>query len=216
MNWSITYRAPCTSRQSPLRHNVRCLVHRSPGRTDREHCLDPRNGEHIGGRPAHRLRAFRIPGIRQTTLPTEQTEPRGIRGDLRTPRNGAGLALLFGVSMSIDLEYACRSRLKWKRDGSDWVLLCGRRWMGRVVPDSDQPGMYRSVKSGGRLSDMASLSWNKDAVLDAAIRDQEWEARHKVARDPSKCPENGGLKSTVCPSIHANDLAATPIAGRVS
>ena len=116
--------------------------------------------------------------------------------------------------MSIDLEYACRSRLKWKHDGSDWVLWCGRRWMGRVVPDSDQPGMYRSVKSGGRLSDMASLSWSKDAVLGAAIRDLEWEAHHKAARDPSKCPENGGLKLAVCPSVRANDLAATSMAGR--
>jgi hypothetical protein len=113
--------------------------------------------------------------------------------------------------MCLDLEYACRSRLKWKRDGSDWVLWCGRRRMGCVVADGHQPGLYRSLKTGGGLSDMANLSWTKDAVLGAAIRDLEWETSHKVARDPSKCPENGGLKSTVCPSIRANDLAATPV-----
>jgi hypothetical protein len=32
------------------------------------------------------------------------------------------------------IEYACRSRLKWKRDGADWVLWDGRRRMGRVGP----------------------------------------------------------------------------------
>jgi hypothetical protein len=110
--------------------------------------------------------------------------------------------------MSIGLEFACRSRLKWKRDGSDWVLWCGRRRMGCVVPDSDQTGMYRSIKTGGRLSDMASLAWSKDAVLGAAIRELEWEVRHKVARDPSKCPENGGSFKDNCPSIRANDLGA--------
>jgi hypothetical protein len=73
--------------------------------------------------------------------------------------------------------------------------------------------MYRSLKTGGRLSDMANLSWTKDAVLGAAIRDLEWETRHKAARDPSKCPEYGGSFKDKCPSVRANDLAAT-IAGK--
>ena len=32
-------------------------------------------------------------------------------------------------------EYAARSQLKWRRDSNAWVLLYGRRRMGRVVPD---------------------------------------------------------------------------------
>lgn len=85
-------------------------------------------------------------------------------------------------------EYAIRSQLKWRRDGADWVLHRGRRRMGRVVPDSKYPGMFRSVKSQG-LSDMSNLSRAKDSVLAAAIRDLAWDA----AIDPSKCPVNGGV-----------------------
>jgi hypothetical protein len=72
-------------------------------------------------------------------------------------------------AMSVDLEYACRSQLKWKCDCVGWVLWCGRRRRGRAIPDDQQPGLYRSVKSGGRLSDIASLSWSKDAVLAADL-----------------------------------------------
>ena len=71
-------------------------------------------------------------------------------------------------------EYECRSPLRWKREGANWVLYRGRRKMGRVVPDKT-PRMYRSVMSRG-LSDMANLSWSKDAVMAAAIRELEYEA----------------------------------------
>src|SRR5580704_9686889 len=108
-----------------------------------------------------------------------------------------------------NIEYGCRSRLTWKRNGADWVLWCGRRRMGRVVPDSHQPGMYRWMKSGGHLSDMASLSWSKDTVLAAAIRDLEWEITHKPARTRSKCPERGGSFTGISSGIRANDLAGT-------
>ena len=47
--------------------------------------------------------------------------------------------------------------------------------MGRVVPDKDHPGMWRSVKSNGR-SDLANLSWAKDAVLAQAARELAYEA----------------------------------------
>jgi len=30
------------------------------------------------------------------------------------------------------LEYAIRSRMKWVRDGANWVLMSGRRRMGRA------------------------------------------------------------------------------------
>jgi hypothetical protein len=107
------------------------------------------------------------------------------------------------------LEHACRSRLKWKRDGADWVLLDRRRRLGRVVPDAVWPGMYRSVKSGGRLSDIANLSWSKDAVMAAAIRELEWTLRCKPARDLSKCPVNEGVNRLSSLSIRLNEGAAT-------
>ena len=66
--------------------------------------------------------------------------------------------------------------------------------MGHVVPDDRWPGMYRWVRSDGGLSNMAGLSWTKDFVLAAAVRELEWEVRHKLARDPRKCPENEGSK----------------------
>jgi hypothetical protein len=90
--------------------------------------------------------------------------------------------------------------LAWRRDGADWVLLYKRRRMGRVLPDNQHHGMYRSVLSRGHLSDMANLSWAKGAVLAAAIRELAWEAGHP-AINPAKCPERGvfyGLSPTRC------------------
>ena len=83
--------------------------------------------------------------------------------------------------------------LAWRRDGAGWVLLYKRRRMGRVLPDDQHRGMYRSVLSRGRLSDMASLSWAKNAVLVAAERELEFEHRSRPTNDPSKCPEKGGV-----------------------
>ena len=71
--------------------------------------------------------------------------------------------------------------LIWRRDGADWVLFSGRRRFGRVVADSKYPEMWRSTLSGGRLSDMANLAWAKNAVLAAAERELEWEARQRAA-----------------------------------
>ena len=84
-------------------------------------------------------------------------------------------------------EFAVRSQLKWQRDGDAWVLLYSRRRMGRVVPDKDHPGMWRSVKSNGR-SDMANQSWAKDAVLAQAVRELAYEA----ATTRSKSQQNRG------------------------
>jgi hypothetical protein len=77
-------------------------------------------------------------------------------------------------------EYAIRSQLKWKRDGADWVLWYRRRCMGRVVPDAEWKGMFRSLKHGG-LSDMANLSHTKDSVMATALRELAWEVRKKAA-----------------------------------
>jgi hypothetical protein len=76
--------------------------------------------------------------------------------------------------------------LVWRRDGAEWVLRHNRRGMGRVVPDSAHPGMYRVALSRGRLSGMAPLSWAKSAALEAATRELEYEARHRPAIDPPK------------------------------
>jgi hypothetical protein len=82
--------------------------------------------------------------------------------------------------------------LAWKRDGADWLLLHKRRRMGRVAPDHKHRGMYRLLLSRGRLTDMANLSWAKDAALAAAIRALEYEARDNCATEPAKCPEKRG------------------------
>src|SRR5262249_9787457 len=92
--------------------------------------------------------------------------------------------------------------LTWHRDRAAWLLLAGRRRFGRVVPDGKWPNMWRSVLSGGH-SDMANLAWAKNAVLVAAERELEWEAR--VATAPSKCPEKRGVFGT----------AASPVAQTV-
>lgn len=61
--------------------------------------------------------------------------------------------------------------LYWTRDGDDWVLKLGKRKLGRVFRDSKYPNMWRSQRADGRLSDMANLSWAKNAVLACAERD---------------------------------------------
>jgi hypothetical protein len=61
--------------------------------------------------------------------------------------------------------------MHWIREGADWVLKFNRRKLGRVFPDDRYPGMWRSRRADGQLSDMANLSWTKQAVLAAAERD---------------------------------------------
>ena len=83
--------------------------------------------------------------------------------------------------MTQEEEYTIRSQLKWKRDGGDWVLLRGRRRMGRVTPDVQYAGMWRSPKSDGGVSDMANLSWAKDAVMAEGIRELAWKTCQQAA-----------------------------------
>ena len=66
--------------------------------------------------------------------------------------------------------------LKWKPTATGWRLFDGQRRFGDVVPDKNYPGMWRCVLSGGRLSDMANLSWARNAVLEAATRELIYEA----------------------------------------
>jgi hypothetical protein len=51
--------------------------------------------------------------------------------------------------MTDEEEFAARSQLKRTRDRDAWILLYRRRRMGRVVPDKDHSGMWRSVKVDG-------------------------------------------------------------------
>jgi len=81
--------------------------------------------------------------------------------------------------------------LKWKPAGNGWQLFAGKRRFGKVIPDSNHPGMWRTVLSGGRLSDTANLSWARSAVMEAAIREIEWEARQ--GKDPLNSQQNEGV-----------------------
>ena len=82
--------------------------------------------------------------------------------------------------MTDEEEFSARSQLKWTREGNAWILLYRRRRMGRVVPDKDHSGMWRSVKVDGILSDTANLCWSKDNVMAQAIREVAWDG----ANDP--------------------------------
>lgn len=102
--------------------------------------------------------------------------------------------------------------LTWKRAGNVWRLFDGRRRFGDVAPDSEHPGMWRCVMSGGRLSDMANLSWARNAVMEAAVRELQYEARQSAATDPLKCPVNrgvfGGRASPVRSNAHGDGEGA--------
>jgi hypothetical protein len=65
--------------------------------------------------------------------------------------------------------------------------------------------MWRPTLSGGRLGDMANLAWAKNAVLAAAERELEWEARQQGCKAPSKCPEKWGVFEGSAPPIAQNE-----------
>jgi hypothetical protein len=95
--------------------------------------------------------------------------------------------------------------LIWRRDGSDWLLFNNRRRMGRVVPDARYSGMWRSIKSRGRLSDLANLSHAKNAVLVAAERELDFE---RSANDPPKPQQTGGVFAGTSPYVAPNAAEA--------
>ena len=80
------------------------------------------------------------------------------------------------------------SPLAWRRDGNGWLLLAGRRRFGRVVPDPKYPGMWRSVKAGGQLSDMSNLSWAKNVKTVRPVLNPtpSGEVRHDRTRHDQK------------------------------
>ena len=105
-------------------------------------------------------------------------------------------------------EKKCNA-LAWRRDSNGCLLLAGRRRLGRVVPDPKHAGMWRSLKSGGQLSDPANLSWAKNAVLIAAERELEFEHRSRAANEPSKCSENEGVFQGSAPLVRQNGRGGT-------
>ena len=63
-------------------------------------------------------------------------------------------------------------QFQWKRVGAEWRLSHDRRQVGRVVPDSKYPDMWR-VKLPGGLSDMVNLSRARDAARERAAQQVE-------------------------------------------
>jgi hypothetical protein len=73
--------------------------------------------------------------------------------------------------------------------------------------------MFRSVLSDGRLSDMANLTWTKNALLAAAQRELDWERR---ATDPRKTQQKRGVFSAAAAPIEKTDGGLCPVArGRI-
>jgi hypothetical protein len=112
--------------------------------------------------------------------------------EVATPRQESIRAELIGCELT------------WRRAGAGWLLLHNRRRMGRVVPDTQYPGMWRSIKSHGRLSDIANLPHAKNAVLIAAERELEFEDRQRRATDPAKCPEKRGVLPDTAPPVRSS------------
>jgi hypothetical protein len=52
-----------------------------------------------------------------------------------------------------------RRDLKWRREGADDVVFCGRRRLLPLVPDATYPGMWRVAYPDGELGDRKNLTW---------------------------------------------------------
>jgi hypothetical protein len=73
--------------------------------------------------------------------------------------------------------------LIWRKHGVGYRLWYGKRRMGEIVPDTKYPGMWRSLMSGGHLSDMANITWAREAVRRAAEREIDFEGRDDSSPD---------------------------------
>jgi hypothetical protein len=58
--------------------------------------------------------------------------------------------------------------LAWSID-QPWVVRHGRTELARVEPDEKHDGMWRVRSPEGRLSDMANITWAKDAAATMAL-----------------------------------------------
>ncbi len=102
--------------------------------------------------------------------------------------------------MTDEEEFAARSQLKWTRGRRRMDIALSPPANGPVVPEKDHPGMWRSVKVDGILSDTANLSWSKDNVMAQAIREVAWNA----ANDSKKCPVKRGPREQKSPPMRLN------------
>ena len=100
------------------------------------------------------------------------------------------------------------TNLSWRRERNGWLLVAGRRRFGRVVP-AKHSGMWQSTRSDGQPSDIANLSWTKNAVLAAAELELQFEDRQRRAIDPKKCPGKGGCFTASAPAVAKTVLADT-------
>jgi hypothetical protein len=117
--------------------------------------------------------------------------------------------LYIGGMDEID-EPALVRNLVWRKAEPGWRLYAKGRRFGDVVPDTKYPGMWRVKLSGGRLSDMANLSWARNAVLEAAVREIEYEAR--AATTPPKPQQIAPVFQPTSPPMSQTDVTATPLA----
>ena len=62
-----------------------------------------------------------------------------------------------------------RRDLKWRREGTDDVLYCGRRRLLRLVPDATYPGMWRVAYPDGELGDRKNLTWARHEGVRVAL-----------------------------------------------
>jgi hypothetical protein len=59
--------------------------------------------------------------------------------------------------------------LKWRREGTDDVLYCGRRRVLRLVPDATYPNMRRVLYPDGELGDLKNLTWARQEGARVAL-----------------------------------------------
>ena len=115
-------------------------------------------------------------------------------------------------------ERSAITNLSWRHERNGWLLVAGRRRFGRVVP-AKHSGMWQSTRADGQPSDIANLSWSKNAVLAAAELELQFEDRQRRAIDPPKCPEKEGVFNGSAPPVaptvpdghpvHQNEAAAS-------
>ena len=130
-----------------------------------------------------------------------------------------------GRGAQADADLPLAQRLTWRKTARRWKLYAGNRCFGEVIGDSNtelpqctgESGMWRVALSGGRVSDYANLTWARSAVVEAAIREIEWDSR-----DPQNTRGLGGLfasKSSVVRSGGSggeNDSPPSPQRGAMT
>jgi hypothetical protein len=113
-------------------------------------------------------------------------------------------AILADATLEPPMKFDC------KQVGGDWRLFHERRLVGRVVPDTTHPGVWR-VKLPGGVSDMVNFSRAKDAARLLAIR--QMERNRNAAEIEKKVVRNQGAFSRPSSPMRLNGegLAGVPL-----